>query len=234
MGKALNTSYKYLNAVLFSEMAARVAFLVLCAVLLSGLAFSQPVDDYELVFAIDRETGDCFNVQIGDECFECLFPPHLEALQESELGQCVDWPDMGKDIPLEENCEPIQAQDCCMRGISDSGDCRNLVVNEPEAKCGFVENISECGSFPDDWQRGLEGSCPGEGFQWAGETVECFEEGSVSPGSNRPSPSGNGQPPLPEAQKPDTGRNITPLELAAIIIVVVGALSFVAYKKLRV
>ncbi len=212
-------------------MAARVAFLVLYMVLLSGFASAQPMTEPEIIFVIDEDNGECFSVRFGGDCFRCELPTNLRVILESEFGQCVDWPDMGVEIPVEVYCEAIQVEACCTAGLSDLGDCRNLVINKAGRKCAFVQDITKCGSFPEGWAPGYEGLCPGNDFQWLEETVECSESGPAPP---RPGPSGNGQLVPPGSQQPAPGQDLGPVELAVIIMVVVGALSFIAYKKLKV
>lgn len=68
---------------------------------------------------------------------------------------------------------------CCTIDHSGSrGNCEDVVVNNLEKKCAFVENIDQCQKLPINWQRAEENEtwgrvCPSQNYQWIEELLNC-------------------------------------------------------------
>lgn len=67
---------------------------------------------------------------------------------------------------------------CCSIDHSGSrGDCEDLVINDVEHKCAFVEDINECEKLPINWKPAeeteVEGKiCPLE-YEWLDDSLNC-------------------------------------------------------------
>ena len=72
-----------------------------------------------------------------------------------------------------------KSQFCCTVQHSGSrGDCEDVVVNDVEQKCAFVQDISRCGNLPQNWEQAEETEswgriCPSFDYEWLENPLNC-------------------------------------------------------------
>ena len=129
------------------------------------------------VRAINAETKQCADFFMGDECTSCVLP---EGWEEIRTEVCPPGYAALEGDPF---CQSTKGQFCCTDEHSGSdGDCEDLVINNDQKLCTFVEDINKCESLPDRWTaapndgRFLGSSCPSKGYIWLSEYLECETE----------------------------------------------------------
>ncbi len=71
---------------------------------------------------------------------------------------------------------------CCTVNHSGSmGDCEDVVINNIDKKCAFVEDINKCEKLPVNWQQAEEIEfwgkvCPSLDYEWAEKPLDCTEK----------------------------------------------------------
>jgi len=110
---------------------------------------------------------------MGDECMSCTFPDSWQMIEEF---QC---PTGYKETQENSVCTPIKNSFCCTVAHSGvNGDCEDVVVNDVEQKCAFVEDINKCGQLPANWNEAEENEifgsvCPSLEYEWLEDTLDC-------------------------------------------------------------
>lgn len=144
--------------------------------LLLLLTFLFPLNTYASqappTYGVNPETKECSEFILGDECTSCVMPEGWEEIDEFEC------PDGFTEVPVEPICTSVKNSFCCTAGHSGSqGNCEDLVVNEVEQKCAFVEDINQCNELPDNWEVAQEREflgkiCPYD-YTWLEEYIDC-------------------------------------------------------------
>jgi len=147
-----------------------IILLAFIVILISSSVFaSQALPRY----GINEQTKECSEFFMGDECRSCTMPNGWEMIDEF---QC---PESYKQIQADSLCTPNKNTFCCTVQHSGSkGDCEDVVVNEIEQKCAFVEDINKCEKLPTDWNQAEEFDfwgklCPSLEYEWLEETLDC-------------------------------------------------------------
>ncbi len=126
-------------------------FVLLCSLMLypvsTWIAFASPaIPEY----GVNHATKECSLFYMGDECTACRMPQGWERLGAGYKDLC---PDGYKKVEVSPQCFPSKSQFCCTKGHSGSqGNCKDLVINEKEKKCSFVDDIEKCVTLPKGWQ----------------------------------------------------------------------------------
>jgi len=123
-------------------------------------------------YGVNEETKECSKFFMGDECLDCTFPEGWKMIEEFQcpLGY--------KEVQKDSVCKPRKNSFCCTIGHSGlSGDCEDVVVNDVERKCAFVEDINDCENLPQNWRRAEELEfwgrvCPWD-YEWLKYTLNC-------------------------------------------------------------
>jgi hypothetical protein len=163
-----------------SRLLSALALLALLAVL-TPFAWAAPSPP---LVAVNRSTGQCTMLFGGDECTSCAVPADWEVLGTAGEVECpagsavIESPDA--------ECTASRSDFCCSEGHSGSpGDCEDLVVNDRNKQCAFVDDVHAC-TLPKRWSARPEDAsaylwtCPA-GYEWVSD-VEC-----------RPASNGSGQ-----------------------------------------
>jgi hypothetical protein len=120
------------------------------------------------VIAVNENTKECSSFFTGDECTDCDVPPGWKSLGYAHMIQC---PQDYKMVDLDAVCKPRKSFFCCSENHSGAeGQCDDLVIDDVNGKCAFVEDINKCGSLPPGWTSAS--ICPA-GFTQQTETVSC-------------------------------------------------------------
>jgi hypothetical protein len=141
-----------------------------------GSAVAAPVPP-DLV--VNHDTQECAELFAGDECMSCFPPDGWEVLGKSYEVEC---PAGYTFTDVEENCIHSKGEFCCSEGHSGaSGNCEDLVINDKEDQCAFVDDINAC-NLPRGWKAKPEDvsmykwTCPGK-YDWMPD-LECLPEGA--------------------------------------------------------
>jgi len=124
-------------------------------------------------YGINEQTRECSKFFMGDECVSCTMP---EGWQMIGVHLC---PAGYKEIQKNSVCTPRKTSFCCTVSHSGArGDCEDVVVNDVEKKCAFVEDINKCSKLPTNWnQAGVIDFwgrvCPSHEYEWLEETLDC-------------------------------------------------------------
>jgi hypothetical protein len=143
--------------------------------LLLTLFFLFPLDTHASLaapaYGINSETKECSEFILGDECTLCIMPKGWQRVDDFEC------PDGFTEVSASPICAPIKSAFCCTAGHSGSqGDCEDLIINEVEQKCAFVEDINKCRELPENWEAAQEGEFLGKicpyNYTWL-EDIDC-------------------------------------------------------------
>jgi hypothetical protein len=156
-------------------------FILLVVVLTSvwqsgGTLLAAPLPPSRVANHQTRECGEMF---AGDECMDCFPPEGWEVLGNAYEVTCpAGYTEIDDEIPY--RCEPFKVQFCCSEGHSGApGDCADLVVNNREKECAFVNEIETC-TLPRHWETRPDDvelrswECPAS-YEWV-EEVACLTE----------------------------------------------------------
>lgn len=129
----------------------------------------------------NHETKECATMFTGDECMSCSEPEGWEVLGNAYSGKCPkNYTVREKEVPGV--CKGMETPFCCTVMHSGfKGDCTNVVVNEKERTCAFVENLKKCKQLPQGWEKaknqGLWGTvCPSIDYEWLNSNLNCGKE----------------------------------------------------------
>ncbi len=148
-----------------------IIFVVFIATLISSSVFaSQALPRYR----INEQTKECSEFFMGDECVSCNIPEGWETIEEF---QC---PNGYNEIQADSVCMPRKDPFCCtVQHSGAAGDCEDVVVNDIEQKCAFVEDINKCAKLPTNWKQAEDviefwgKVCPSLEYEWLEETLDC-------------------------------------------------------------
>ncbi len=127
------------------------------------------------VYGVNHQTKECAEFFMGDECVACRLPDGWVVIGRGMKNLC---PGGYKTVKVRSVCFPQKNPFCCSKGHSGApGNCKDLVINEKEKKCAFLDNIEKCRVIPEGWQRPRgENVCPFEGYRWLGNLLTCLDE----------------------------------------------------------
>ena len=160
----------------------RVKVFLLIALLAASIAVGSPADATPTppVILVNHSTEQCAEVIHGDDCHWCEPLEGWEVLGYSSGTTCPDgYEDLGYQ-GMTGQCRAYKNQFCCT-DYSHHGDCEDLVINEAEQLCAFVEEIEGC-TLPEGWTSAGDttqwsGRCPVEN-QWVGD-IACVASTQV-------------------------------------------------------
>lgn len=127
---------------------------------------------------VNRMTGECYSAFGGDECYSCEVPEEglPQGWELSKDSKCPNWCEMlsAEEAPELQECGPLKSSFCCTEAHSGrGGDCEDMVINDLENKCAFVEDINNCETLPTDWRSREEKEICAINYTWMSETLEC-------------------------------------------------------------
>lgn len=148
-------------------------FVLLCSLVLypvsAWIAFAAPaIPEY----GANHATKECSLFYMGDECVGCRMPQGWVSLGAGVKDLC---PEGYKKVEASPQCFASKSPFCCTKGHSGSpGNCKDLVINEKEKKCSFVDDIEKCSNLPEGWQRPEdELACPSLSYGWLDTLLAC-------------------------------------------------------------
>lgn len=147
-----------------------IIFAVTFILLLSSTVFAAPAMPR---YGINEQIKECSEFFMGDECVGCTLPDGWQTIEEF---QC---PAGYKEIQKNSVCTPRKNRFCCTGAHSGTvGDCEDVVVNDVEKECAFVENINKCEQLPANWNEAEENeifgsACPSFEYEWLEDTLDC-------------------------------------------------------------
>lgn len=149
-----------------------VLFLLLFFVVPPSSVSSAPAPP---AFGVNHQTKECGEFFMGDECVFCRLPEGWMEIPGREKAAC---PEGYNKVRIRPVCFAAKNNFCCTKGHSGApGNCQDLVIQEKEKKCAFVENIEKCRAIPEGWQT-PSGSklCPGFNYTWTDKLIACPDE----------------------------------------------------------
>jgi len=161
----------------------RVRIFLLFALLLASLTVANQAGATPTppVIVVNHSTRQCAEVIQGDDCHWCEPLEGWEILGYSSGATCpAGYEDLGFQ-GMTGRCQGYKSQFCCA-DYAHHGDCEDLVINESEQLCAFVEEIRGC-ALPEGWVSAGDttqwsGRCP-YGTQWA-QDVACVASPQVA------------------------------------------------------
>ncbi len=139
------------------------------------VSLATPTPPYVI---INKETKECYITILGDDCSWCNPPAGWEVQGVATADANHACPDGYTRIEkLQMECNRYKNQFCCS-GYSHHGNCEDMVVNEAQQSCAFVEDIQAC-NLPAGWSKRPESIderswvCPYS--QWT-ENITCQPE----------------------------------------------------------
>lgn len=126
-------------------------------------------------FILNEATRECSVFHAGDECVACRVPEGWILMPTGTGYQC---PEGYRKVEIKPVCYPQKNPFCCTQGHSGApGNCKDLVINEKEKKCSFVDDIEKCVKLPEGWQRPQgELACPSLSYGWPETLLACLGE----------------------------------------------------------
>ena len=128
--------------------------------------------------AINEKTKECAEFFMGDECVGCTLP---EGWQSLKFGETC--PSGYTVIEAQSECKPYKDTFCCTVAHSGAnGDCDDVIVNDTDKLCAFVEDIDKCEKLPFGWERAKVNNvrqgrlCPSLDYKWLEEEIICGQE----------------------------------------------------------
>ncbi|MBU2099756.1 hypothetical protein KKB11_00820, partial [Candidatus Micrarchaeota archaeon] len=120
---------------------------------------------------VNHKTKQCLNTLgkfMEDECTICSIEGlNSEWQQLDSFNKCPTEYELIELEAVGANyiCQPLKGPFCCTIGHSGSaGDCKDLIINNKEKKCAFLENDTTKCYPPKDWEKSSE-LCPIE-YKW--------------------------------------------------------------------
>ena len=142
------------------------AFLLFLTLALAAAALAAPMPPRPLV---NHQTRQCAQIVPGDECGDVVLPPGWEYLESDQ-----DCPAGYTTVDLRPEWVHFKVPVCCTEGHSGSrGDCQDVVIQQSNRQCAFVEDIQSCPALPAGWETWGQ-DCP-TGFEWV-DDLACLDE----------------------------------------------------------
>jgi hypothetical protein len=111
-------------------------------------AFATPTPPYVLV---NETTKECYITILGDECSWCDPPQGWKVLGMAQSTSASSCPaGYAKIEQLKMDCRASKDRFCCTAYFA--GDCEDLVINEAQRACAFVDDINSC-ILPSGWAK---------------------------------------------------------------------------------
>jgi hypothetical protein len=150
----------------------------LCLLWAEGMVTAAPMPP---LLVVNHDSKECAEIFGGDECMDCFPPEGWEILGGSSQAQCPPSYDWIQE--LDYTCQGFKNQRCCTEGHTGAhGSCQDLVINEREKQCAFVETIDTC-ALPKNWRgkpadlQPVDWFCPAE-YQWLDRSLDCAPAGA--------------------------------------------------------
>ncbi len=159
--------------------------MALLLLLPSGAALATPTPPYVFV---NHATKECAVHIHGDDCSWCEPPEGWLTLGEQGQAQCPAGYTRVENLQF--NCERYKNQFCCSGG-PHRGNCEDMVVNDSQSQCAFVENIAGC-VLPAGWAgrpanvKEWNWNCPFN-YSW-GNMIACLPAAPTPESTLTPTP----------------------------------------------
>lgn len=148
----------------------RSRMVLILSLLAASLSIASPVGATPTppVLMVNNSTKQCAMVIQGDDCHWCDPPEGWEILEWSPEATCpAGYEDLGFQ-GMAGICRGYKNQFCCSN-FQHHGDCEDLIINESDQLCAFVEEIRDC-TLPEGWTSAADttrwfGRCPYP-YQW--------------------------------------------------------------------
>ena len=128
------------------------------------------------LLVVNHDARQCAEIPGGDECMDCFPPSGWEILGQSSQNECPQGYATVHD--LDYSCQGFKNQRCCTEGHSGAhGTCDEMVVNNRQERCAFVETLENC-TLRKNWEskpadlRAVEWSCPAA-YEWVDDSLAC-------------------------------------------------------------
>ena len=161
----------------------RVKIFLLFALLTASLTVASPVGATPTppVIVVNHSTGQCAEVIQGDDCHWCEPLEGWEVIGYSREATCPDGYENLGSQGMTGRCRGYKIQFCCSN-YAHHGDCEDLIINESEQLCAFVEEIRGC-ALPEGWTSADDttqwsGRCP-YGNEWV-QDIACVATPQVA------------------------------------------------------
>jgi hypothetical protein len=217
---------------------------VLFAVLIVSLFVTSPAAATPTppVLVVNHNTKQCAGFIQGDDCHWCEPLEGWEILGYAREVSCpAGYEDLGFQ-GMTGNCRGYKNQFCCSNG-THRGDCEDLVINESEKLCAFVEEITGC-SLPEGWASAApttewDGLCPHwpDTYQWVLD-IACL----VTPEAAEPiatayrstaTPITTTLPSLTAPPEPPVTVDVRPVVVWGAVLALSGSLAVAVWLLLR-
>jgi hypothetical protein len=131
---------------------------------------------------VNPETRECALVVPGDECGDLVLPAGWQYLEPASDGNC---PADYAVVELQAEWAGFKIPRCCTAGHSGaSGDCTDMVVQEKDHLCAFVEDLSACPALPEGWAKSGP-LCP-QDYNWLDDLACLIPTVQSSPSAAPP------------------------------------------------
>jgi len=207
---------------LYPKIIITLCIIVIC----SHLTSASPAMP---VLGINDETMECAEFFMGDECLRCELPEGWVDIGNPYDNEC---PEGYAKVQGEAICKPLKNDFCCTVSHSGlNGNCEDVIVNDAEKKCAFVEDITECDSLPPGWTRAEEDEfwgrvCPSWEYGWLDGYLECG-----NPGTTIPTTIPDNQETTIPISPPDDQEDTTQILLAGAVLVFLSLIVWGIYAK---
>jgi len=123
-------------------------------------------------YGVNHSARECGQFFMGDECVACRMPEGWTSLGVSARDIC---PQGYTKVEVRAECFPQKNEFCCTRGHSGApGNCSDLVINDRQRLCAFVDDAKKCGELPAGWQKPTgTPACPFPGYTWQKGLLAC-------------------------------------------------------------
>ncbi len=217
-------------------MDRKIILLVLVACLLSMNAFASMAMP---VLGVNHETKECVEFFTGDECVYCELPSGWKALGDFRDANCPEGYAVLETFSVDSVCTSAKIDFCCTINHSGAGgDCEDLVVNDVEKKCAFVEDIAECEKLPAGWQSApidefLGRLCPSYdyGYEWLEDYLKCEPAGNGGNGGNSDVNGNGGNDGNGNGGSSAQGSETMVYAAVLLFILIIGIIAFKKFRK---
>jgi hypothetical protein len=127
---------------------------------------------------VNNASRQCASMFTGDECMSCRPPKGWERVGTAYQGKCPQGYTMLKKA-VSGVCQGHKTPFCCTVNHSGAnGDCQDVVVNDAQRQCAFMEDITQCENLPNGWEKAEPQDfwgtvCPSLDYEWRKDTLTC-------------------------------------------------------------